>query len=246
MRISINASLFGATLCGVLLLSACSLLPGTQTNTAMEGTTSIAIVAGEKVTDELGEYSKLKLDEGNPLLTFDKNAEFVDMASIESAGFTAADAEAAQKAAVSFVLAEMFDNASADIPTTASVTVAELIGKYASGDSRVHRGWGNNTPFIYVQPDGVTFVRDGKPRISAINTKMIEVSGGRWKSDGDRPFITVSAVTITDYRVSPSSESGNDYKTASVETWWSLMMVPENATWKIYATEINYDTKLVK
>lgn len=239
-----NKKAFGAfALSGVLLLSGCSLMPEMRTSTAIDGTTSIALISGEQVTDELGTYSKLQLDSKNPLLIFNKSAEYVDLPSIESVGFTEADAEAAQKAAVSFVSTEMFDNASADVPTTSAQTLSDVVGRYATGK---YLGQLTSPEFrlIYLQPDGVTFLRDGKPRISAMNTKLIEVAGTRYKSD-NVPAIDISGATITDYRVS-STGAGAGFKTASVECYWTFRMVPADGTWKILGSETSYDSQLIK
>ena len=227
---------------GVLsIVVSASLIGCSSPQTTLMNGESITVVQGEQVTDSLGTYSKIKLDPSNPFLKFDKTASFVDMASLESNGFTEADAAAAQKAAVTFASTDMIDNAAVDLPANSAETFANIVGTYGTGQYLSDLS-NPNSKLIYIQPDGITFARDGGTRISSVTTRIDEVAGATFKKDG-LASIMVSGVTLVDYRMAPS----NDNKIAQVEAGWTLRMNPDgNGNWKIVGCNSDYITTLLK
>jgi hypothetical protein len=227
-----------------------SVLPNQETGLPIEGTTSISVIDGEKINDELGSYTKVTLDPNDPSLKFDKNAEYVDMASIENSGFTEADAAAAQKAAIMFASTEMIDNAAADIPAKKAETLSNIVNQYATGPyinstEYVEGMLDANSNLVYVQPDGITFVRDGSKRISSVNTKINGIYGETGSGDGLSAIHVVGA-TVVDYKVNQSG-AGAGYKTAQVESWFELRMVPDGSgAWKILGYNNSFETSLIK
>lgn len=212
---------------------------------SLDGATSISIIDGSQVTDALGNYTKVSVDPNSPLMKFDSSAPYaVDMASLSQQGISNDEAQAAQQAAISFITTEMFDNAAADIPGDYATALSNVGSQYVAGEysSKILDPAKSN--LLYTQKDGVTFMRDGKTRISSNNT-VIDALYSSDFSDG-RKNILISGISQVDYRVNPTG-AGAGYKTAVVDAMWQLRMgLDENGVWKIYGYDNTFTTSLVK
>lgn len=205
--------------------------------------TSISIIDGSQVTDSLGTYAKASVDPNSPIMKYDKTAPYVDAGSFAQLGLTDADAESAQQTAVTFVMTQMFDNAAADIPGDSANVLAAVGNEYVRGYYANKILDPANSTLLYTQKDGITFVRDGKSRISSNYTALNSLSAG---SGGSGTSVTVSGISKVDYRINPTG-SGAGYKTAVVDAQWSLrLQKDESGAWKINGYEDTFTTSLVK
>lgn len=155
-------------------------------------TTSSVVVADTTVTDELGSYTKVKLKENDPSLTLITGAGY-DKAGLAAAGFTEADAAAAQKYAVNFAATEMVDSPILDTSSSFDSYMSNATSNYLTGSyvgDMVKQGSG----LVYTQPDGLQFARDGKPRLTnnKLSVETITATNG---------LMTVAGVSEVDYRV---------------------------------------------
>lgn len=233
--------------------------PTTQASVITNGT-SISIIAGEQVTDALGTYSRLTVDPNSP--EFSKTAigkTYMD--EIYAAGYTDADFSAAQKSAVTFALTEMIDSKGLDTPEALS----DSVSGYLSGSFVPHMTNPSESAVVYLQKDGLTFIRDGKPRIASNSTKIISAMGVSY--DKTRTSINFYGQSETKYRATPESlvkwyqtthtgVSEADVKNAlkitdskekniTVISSWTLAMLPdETGAWKVQGYENTYQTLL--
>lgn len=221
-------------------LTGCATSPNYQTTG-----TKIPFVAGENISDALGSYSLISVNPENSLLSYPPSTEtIVDVESLTANGFTEADAEAASKSALSFVTTEMIDNASIDTPDTYAATLQTLAEKYMTGAYiPIMTDPQKSTIVFHVDP-GITFVRDGKPRISASGALPLEISASTL-NDG-RKTILISGMTDTYYRLDEASKKPQGKNALRAVSSWSLYMEPDaNGVWKIAGYQTNFENSLV-
>lgn len=229
--LGVAAIAFGSSGCAGVIPS-----QGTNSNT-INGGTSISIVQGEQVIDALGTYSKVQIDSSNPAFVFDKTADYADMESITANGFTETDAAAAQKAVVTFVSTEMIDNNALDIPANADQVRENIKNTYGLSGRQDPRLFDSSSKIIYVQPDGITFARDGQTRILSNTTKINSVSG---QNISGMSYVIVTGQTSVDYK--PNSKAN---KTTQLLANWVYSVMPDtDGQWKIVGYDNSYQTYL--
>lgn len=232
---------------------------------SIDGATSISIVQGEQITDALGTYSKITVDPNNP--AFNTSAiQSIDMDSIKAAGYSEQDLSSAQKIAMQFTLTEMIDSKSLDTPDSLPQTLQDINTTYFTGPyaSILSEPTSN---IVYAQKDGLTFVRDGKPRIADTKTK-ISFAAGETTPEGLK-LIDFGGVTETKYRVTTDSLvnwykaknpnlsdsqvkkdlklDDSKEKTVTVTSNWFLTTTPDDSgNWKIAGYETSHSTILTK
>ena len=220
----------------------CAPTGSANSSTAATGGTSISQVEGETVTDALGTYSHISVNPNDAIFAFPQSSQtIVDTASLSANGFTEADAAAASKAAASFVVTEMIDNASIDTPDTFASTLQADGEKYFTGDYVSIMTDPSQSTIIYTAPAGVTFARDGKPRISSSKIDILTVAGSTL-NDG-RKTITVAGRSQIDYRLSEASKKTmNKDKITGIGSWDLRMISDGQGGWKIAGYQTSFET----
>lgn len=191
---------------------------------------SSVVVEDAQVTDELGTYTKVKIKEDDPSLKLITGAGY-DSAGIAAAGFTDADALAAQQYAVRFAATEMVDSPILDTSSSFDAYMNNTRSSYLTGQY-VEDMVAKNSGLVYVQPDGLQFARDGKPRLTS--NKLV-----------------VEAVTVTDGRIQVAGVSDVDYRVPdkNILTWYQARhpeMTSQQITDKLGLKDNKEETLRVK
>ena len=155
-------------------------------------------VDGPVVTDEWGDYQRVVVDPaGVPF-----NEDVVQKDTFEEVGLTMEDAKQAQESAVKYLIEDITDNPTFDIPAERFAT--EYKKWNDENYSRIYDGeWAKDSEAVtsggIIAQLGGSTIRDGKPRIASVEVDVTSIVAYQTEKGGKG--ISVHATITTGYRV---------------------------------------------